>query len=139
MHTDHLNLLYNKLPSQRMMRWRFLLEEYNQKVAHVARVNNDAADALSGLDLIYKAHNLNVYGAKTRRLEYVDVHMMNMCMFMSKSNFEEDSFNSDVGPINDIIRHTTRFVIRIRHLINAHSSAQLNDDSLMLMAEKCIV
>ena len=50
-HTDHLNLLYNKLPSQRMMRWRSLLKEYNQKVLHVTGAGNDTAEALSRLDL----------------------------------------------------------------------------------------
>ena len=46
-HTDHLNLLYNKLPSQRIMRWRLLLEKYHPKVVHIKGVDNNAADALS--------------------------------------------------------------------------------------------
>ena len=50
-HTDHLNLLYKNMPTQRMMRWRLLLEEYNPKVVHVAGPNNEAADALSRLDM----------------------------------------------------------------------------------------
>ena len=50
-HTDHLNLLYTSTPSQRMVRWRFMLEECNPKAAHVAGEHNDAADALSRLDM----------------------------------------------------------------------------------------
>ena len=50
-HTDHLNLLYKNLPTQRMIRWRLLLEEYNPKVVHVAGPENEAADALSRLDM----------------------------------------------------------------------------------------
>ena len=46
-HTDHLNLLYTKLPSQRMIRWRLLLEEFHPQFKHVAGIDNDAADALS--------------------------------------------------------------------------------------------
>jgi hypothetical protein len=46
-HTDHMNLLYQKLPSQRMMRWRLLLEEFHPKVVHIKGIDNDAADALS--------------------------------------------------------------------------------------------
>ena len=46
-HTDHPNLLYNKLPSQRMMRWQLLLEEYHPKVVQINGIDNDAVDALS--------------------------------------------------------------------------------------------
>ena len=48
-HTDHLNLLYNKLPNQRMSRWRLLLEEFHPTVVHCRGVDNDSADALSRL------------------------------------------------------------------------------------------
>ena len=34
-HTDHLNLLYKKLASARLIRWRMLLEEYGPKVEHL--------------------------------------------------------------------------------------------------------
>ena len=94
-HTDHLNLLYNKLPSQRMTRWRLLLEEYHPKVVHIKGVNNDAADALSRLDITDKANDARVWGEKSKRLEYINVHMMNICMFLSESNFEEDGFDDD--------------------------------------------
>ena len=77
-HTDHLNLLYNKLPSQRMTRWRLLLEEYHPKVVHIAGVDNDASDALSRLDITDKANDARVWGVKSKKLEYVNVHMMNI-------------------------------------------------------------
>ena len=35
-HTDHLNLLYQKLPNQRMIRWRLLLEDFHPQVKHIA-------------------------------------------------------------------------------------------------------
>ena len=34
-------------------------------------------------------------GVETKCLEYVDVKMMNLCIFMSESNFEVDGFDSD--------------------------------------------
>jgi len=46
-HTDHLNLLYNKLPSPRVVRWRLLLEEYGAKFVHVAGEENVVADTMS--------------------------------------------------------------------------------------------
>ena len=50
-HTDHLNLLYNKCPAQRMIWWRLMLEEFHPKVFYVAGTENYAADALSRLDM----------------------------------------------------------------------------------------
>ena len=35
-HTDHLNLLHNKCPTQRMIWWILMLEGYHPKVLHVA-------------------------------------------------------------------------------------------------------
>lgn len=53
-HTDHLNLLYNKLASNRLIRWRMMLEEFGPKIEHVAGKNNVVADALSRLEITYK-------------------------------------------------------------------------------------
>jgi hypothetical protein len=50
-HTDHLNLLYQNMPSQRMVRWRLMLEEFNRTIKHVPGKYNDAADALSRLEM----------------------------------------------------------------------------------------
>jgi hypothetical protein len=38
--TYHLNILYGKLPNDRITRWRLLLEEYGPKYAHIAGKNN---------------------------------------------------------------------------------------------------
>ena len=70
-HTDHMNLLYKSLPSQRMQRWRLLLEEFHPQFKHVAGVNNDAADALSRLDTVYKASDTFNWGYPNRRMTYV--------------------------------------------------------------------
>ena len=78
-----------------MTRWRLLLEECNPKVVHIKGVDNDAADALSRLDLTDKADNARVWGEKSKRLEYINVHMMNICMFLFESEFEEDGFDDD--------------------------------------------
>ena len=71
------------------------MEEYNPKVVHIKGVNNDAADALSRLDITNKANDARVWGVKSKKLEYVNVHMMNICMFLSESEFEEDGFDDD--------------------------------------------
>jgi hypothetical protein len=46
-HTDHLNILYSKMPNPRIVRWRLLLEEYGAKFVHVKGEDNVVADTLS--------------------------------------------------------------------------------------------
>ena len=37
-HTDHLNLLYKKLASGHLIRWRMLLEEFGPSFEHIAGI-----------------------------------------------------------------------------------------------------
>ena len=76
-----------------------LLEEYHPKVVHIKGVDNDAADALSRLDLIEKADDLRVWGVKQKRLDYVNIKMMNICLFLSECEFEDDGFSSDCDTV----------------------------------------
>jgi hypothetical protein len=130
-HTDHLNLLYAKLPSQRMMRWRNPVEEYNPKVVHIAGIDNDAADALSRLDLNDKADDLRVWEQEQKRLQYEDVKMMNLCMFMSESNFAEDGFDCD----NNILMTASDIESSYPLDLQSMQTAQLNDESLVKMVD----
>jgi hypothetical protein len=49
--TDHKNLVYKHFNTERVMRWRLLLEEYGPKLTYVKGTNNIVADALSRLDI----------------------------------------------------------------------------------------
>jgi hypothetical protein len=48
-HTDHLNLTHKQFNTDRVMRWRLLLEEYGVSLTYVKGTNNIVADALSRL------------------------------------------------------------------------------------------
>ena len=50
-YTDHKNLKYENstATSQRAMRWRVLLEEYNPEIIYIKGVHNTVADAISRL------------------------------------------------------------------------------------------
>ena len=71
-HTDHLNLLYKKLASARLIRWRMLLEEFGPKVEHIKGEKNVVADALSRLDLSPKQHDTIDDTETTTQLSYVN-------------------------------------------------------------------
>ena len=71
-HTNHLNLLYDKYPTQRMIRWRLMLKEYHPKVLHVAGKENDAADALSRLDMLDNDSDELIWEAPLPALTYQD-------------------------------------------------------------------
>ena len=60
--------------------------------------------------------------------------MMNMCMFMSESNVEEDGFDSDALMTLLDTQQDLLYALDIQSM----RTTQLNDDSLMLMVEKCI-
>ena len=51
--TDHKNLKYENstTTSQRAMRWRVLLEEFNPEIVYIKGVDNTVADAISRLDI----------------------------------------------------------------------------------------
>jgi hypothetical protein len=49
-HTDHKNILYRKLSSDRIIRWQLLLEEYGPEYVHISGKDNIVADALSRME-----------------------------------------------------------------------------------------
>ena len=51
-YTDHKNLIQDALglTSDRVYRWRLLLEEYVPEVVHIKGIHNTVADAVSRLD-----------------------------------------------------------------------------------------
>ena len=49
-HTDHKNLVYKSLTSDRVLRWRLYIEEYSPDIRYIKGEKNVVADALSRLD-----------------------------------------------------------------------------------------
>jgi hypothetical protein len=50
-YTDHKNLTYKQFNTERVMRWRLIIEEYAPELIHVKGEHNIVADALSRLDI----------------------------------------------------------------------------------------
>ena len=51
-YTDHKNLTYKTFNTERVMRWRLILEEYSPELIYIQGSKNIAADALSRLDIV---------------------------------------------------------------------------------------
>ena len=49
-YTDHKNLTYNVLNTERVMRWRLILEEFGPELKYIKVENNLVDDALSRLE-----------------------------------------------------------------------------------------
>lgn len=123
-HTDHLNLLYKKLPSQRLIRWRLLLEEFHPKFVHVAGKDNDAADALSRLEMKHNKFDEVSWEPVKPRMKYADRNgckrqklsdgateakearrQMELCKAMNEMAFEAGEFDEeDITPL-DAMKH----------------------------------
>ena len=51
-YTDHKNLVFTTFNTERVLRWRMVLEEYGPELVYIKGPDNVVADALSRLDLI---------------------------------------------------------------------------------------
>ena len=69
-HTDYMNLLYDKQSTQRMICWRNLLEEYNPKWVYVKGLENCADDALNRLDMNPKFLDIINWEPRHNRMTY---------------------------------------------------------------------
>ena len=49
--TDHKNLVYKTFNTERVMRWRLIIEEFGPKLTYIKGANNVVADALSRMRL----------------------------------------------------------------------------------------
>ena len=51
-YTDHKNITFENFTTERVLRWRLMLEEYGPEIKYIKGPDNDAADAVSRLPLI---------------------------------------------------------------------------------------
>ena len=63
-HTDHQNLTYKTFNTERVMRWRLILEEYGPELRYIKGTHNVVADALSRLDMMSYDEFQNQYGGQ---------------------------------------------------------------------------
>ena len=60
-HTDHKNLVYKTFNTERVMRWRLLIEEFGPELRYIKGELNVVADVLSRLDLKEEEFSLDAF------------------------------------------------------------------------------
>ncbi len=60
-YTDHKNLVYKHFNTERVMRWRLLLEEFGPKLLYIKGGDNIVADALSRMILSAEAFSADAF------------------------------------------------------------------------------
>ena len=60
-YTDHKNLTYKMSNTERLMRWRLIIEGFGPKLKYIKRENNAVADSLSCLEMSDNQDILNIY------------------------------------------------------------------------------
>ena len=58
-YTDHKNLTYKNFNTERVMRWRLIIEEYGPELIYLKGKSNIVADALSRLDILNESFTNN--------------------------------------------------------------------------------
>jgi len=74
-YTDHKNLTRDALglTSDRVHRWRLLLEEYAPEIVYIKGIYNTVADAISRLEYDPKLNSTNEYNHTTRGVSTKDL------------------------------------------------------------------
>jgi hypothetical protein len=88
-HTDHKNILYSKLPNERITRWRLMLEEYGPEFQHVSGKDNIVADALSRLDTSNGKGTMSAFCMSAMiRDESYEMPRVELCLAADDANLE---------------------------------------------------
>jgi hypothetical protein len=60
-YTDHKNLTFSNFTTDRVTRWRLIVEEYGPKIVYLPGKRNIIADALSRLPKLVEPHNKSAF------------------------------------------------------------------------------
>jgi hypothetical protein len=89
-HTDHQHILYGKMSTDRIIRWRLLIEENGPAFCHIKGEKNIVADALSRMEADFSIEYDNQPTAYTMARSYVNKEEIKQTNFpMSPSVVKE--------------------------------------------------
>jgi hypothetical protein len=93
-YTDHKNLIYKNFNTERVLRWRLLLEEFNPELIYVKGSHNVVADALSRLDIkshpleanLFTAANVEIFAGDNKDLPEFPVEYRILELYQNKDS-----------------------------------------------------
>ena len=91
-YTDHKNLTYKQFNTERVMRWRLLLEEYSPQLEYLPGSKNIVADALSRLTIQSTPPNAEPLSADVATTIWVGAETLN-----SLKDLYEDAFPLNIN------------------------------------------
>ena len=68
-HTDHKNLVCKNFNTERVMRWRLVIEEFGPELRYIKGTHNIVADALSRLDMMSSEEHADNYASEFMQAE----------------------------------------------------------------------
>ena len=111
-YTDHKNLTYKNFNTERVIRWRMVIEDFAPELIYIQGTRNVVADAISRLEL------------DTPTTNTVDVPQNKELFTIAHSLTQSYRYNSTIGTINEI--PTTAY------LAECYGLDDLPDDSYLL-------
>ena len=110
-HTDHENLTYKNLNSERVMRWRLYIEEYSPQLTYIKGANNIVADALSRLELNAEPLEEAFFTEELRSELYANEPMLEKDFPLSYQTLgKEQSTNPQI--IHELKKKHSKYVIK---------------------------
>ena len=119
-YTDHKNLTRDGLglTSDRVTRWRILLEEYAPEIIYIKGIHNTVADAISRLDYDPKVNSTNEYNHATHGMSTKEMTSQRWLMFsklwLCYNKAQEDPDKTNTIQINEV-GNLGRISIRSKH------------------------
>jgi hypothetical protein len=107
-YTDHKNLTRDGLglTSDRVTRWRILLEEYAPEIIYIKGIYNTVADAISRLDYDPKVNSTNEYNHGTHGMSTKEVTSQRWPMFsklwLCYNEAQEDPDKTNIIQLNEV-------------------------------------
>jgi hypothetical protein len=113
-YTDHKHLTRDGLglTSNRVTRWRMLLEEYAPKIIYIKGIHNTVTDAISRLDYDPKVNSTNEYNHATHGMSTKELTSQRWLMFSKLwscySEAQEDSDETNIIQLNEVFANHSK-------------------------------
>jgi hypothetical protein len=131
-YTDHKNLTRDGLglTSNRVTRWRILLEEYAPEIIYIKGIHNTVADAISRLDYDPKVNSTNEYNHATHGMSMEEVTSQRWLMFSKLwscyNEAQEDPDETNIIQLNEVFANHSKdneiYPLTITEIVNAQKA-----------------